>query len=652
MGVAAILVAAVLMGQLVGHRAVPTRSITLTAAVAVSFTAMAALVLAGVPGHLVGRLMAAVGAIAYLAILAASWSSWLPLSWLSQWLWWPPLGLIVLTLLVFPDGRLPSRRWWLLAGAIIVATVLASVAMAVAALDYPRTLFTTVDRRLTLEAAHLIMIAKVAVLVVGVGLFAVVVSLALRWRRAGGETRQQLGCLLAAGAVLPPALVLDAVGLAGTWVIAAAALPVSMTLAVLRYHLYGLDRIINRTVVWLVMSFLVIVGFVATVKLLRDVLMGGDDSNASLVATGLIVVAFQPVRRGVQRAVDRLLYGDRDDPYKVIASLGDLLGQTVDPHALLPLLTQGVARSMQVPYVAVELAGPDGPRLFTADGIATATVERFDMVARGIPVGQLLVGTRSPGSRFTKRERRLLSDAAVHAAAAAEATRLIRELQDSRERLVRVREEERRQLRRELHDGVGPALAGMSMQVRAASKIVNQPTRLSGKLDMLASDLVRCQQEVRQVVDQLGPPALDAGLEAALRAECRRFDDSTLCVELRTSESLEGLPAAIEVAAYRIVSEALTNVTRHARARSCRVTIARHRSLAIEIADDGVGIGHTTPGRRGVGLQSMRERAAELGGDCVVSEVAPHGTAVRVELPIDVAASQVEDRRLGRQGGA
>jgi two-component system NarL family sensor kinase len=298
---------------------------------------------------------------------------------------------------------------------------------------------------------------------------------------------------------------------------------------------------------------------------------------------------------------------------------------------VLPLSTNTIAQSLQVPYVAVELQGSDGPRLLAEHGRATTTVETFEMVAHGEHVGRLLVAPRSSGSHFTRQERRLLRDVALHAAVAVEATQLSRDLQDSRERLVMAREEERRRLRRDLHDGLGPSLAGMSMQVRAARKLLSESGRVGQILDAVAADLTACTSEVRQLVDQLRPPALDRGLVAALRAECQRFNTATLTVEFVAGETLGTLPAAIEVAAYRITAEALTNVTRHSQAQTCRVTLSSLDPLTIEIIDDGIGI---APGMRtGVGLNSMRERAVELGGDCDITARDPHGTAVRVRLP-------------------
>ncbi len=225
------------------------------------------------------------------------------------------------------------------------------------------------------------------------------------------------------------------------------------------------------------------------------------------------------------------------------------------------------------------------------------------------------------------------SIAAARAAwATAEATRLNRDLQTSRERLVTAREEERRRLRRDLHDGLGPSLAGMSMQLRAARRLLPGDSRAAEILDALAADLTSCTVEVRQLVDGLRPPALDRGLDAALRAECERFDADGLSVHCELDGSLEGLSAAVEVAAFRIVAEALTNVARHSRAHTCHVAVHRNGDLRVEVVDDGIGL--ASAARAGVGPSSMRERAAELGGDCIIGPAPGRGTSVRLALPL------------------
>lgn len=630
-GVGLAVVLLVLAGNLVSAGQVPGGAVALTAPMT-AYAVMGALVLTVQPGHLVGRLMLAAGAAAALALVGVSWTAWLPGAWLSQWAWWPPFGLITLALLVFPDGRLPSRRWRVPALLIAAGTVLASLALALAALYHPRNLLTDVID-FTPRAQLLIRIAAVGAVVTVGGLISVLLALWLRWRRADGDTRHQLACLLPAAILFVfGLLVLDTLGLAGAHAVFAVALPLGMCVAVLRYRLYGLDQVINRSIVWLLMTVLVIVAFIATVAVLRDAVLGGSASTASLVATGLIAVTFDPLRRRVQLGVDRLVYGERDDPYRVIARLGELLGRTVEPPAVLPQLTETIARSLQVPYVAVEIEANGSPRLLAEYGQATTAWESFDMVAHGEHVGRLIVANRSPTSRFSQRERRLLGDVAVQAGVAVEATRLIRDLQTSRERLVMAREEERRRARRDLHDGLGPALAGMSMQVGAARRLVTDNPRVGEILAALAEDLKSYTGEVRRLVDQLRPPALDAGLAAALRTECGRFARAGLSVQLKASGTLDGLPAAVEVAAYRVVAEALTNVVRHAQADTCQVIVCRRRTLDLEIVDDGIGV--SVPAPRGVGLDSMRERAEELGGTCVITEAGPRGTSVRVSLPL------------------
>jgi two-component system NarL family sensor kinase len=628
---ASIAIAIVLIGQWAGPTDSDAGPVAITAAVALSCTAMGAIALTAVPKHLVGRLLLAAGVSASIGAAAVSWTTWEPLAWLSQWSWWPAYGLLFLALLYFPDGRLPGRRWRPLAVLLAGSTALGSLALAVAALDEPRTLLSRIDVPLTPRAQLLIRVFAVFLLLTVVGLVGVISSLWARWRRADGDTRQQLACLLPAVVLLLVGLILDTLNLSGGYIVATVAVPLGMTVAVIRYRLYDLDRILNRTIVWLIMTLLVVAGFVAIVTVLRELIVrNASPDSVSLLTTGLIAVVYAPLHRWVQQGVNQLLYGDRHDPYKVIAGLGDVLGQTAEPNAVLPLLTGTIARSLQVPYVAVEIEEQQGARLLAWYGRVGPTIEAFDMISRGEQIGRLLVSPRTDGGHFTPREARLLADIALHAGVAVEASQLTQDLQDSRERLVQAREEERRRLRRDLHDGLGPSLTGMSMQVRAARKMAGTG-RLREILDALAADLAACTAEVRQLVDELRPAALDRGLTAALRDECRRFDSSALSVQLDLHDDVDRLPAAVEVAAYRVVAEALNNVARHAGASEAVVSVRRGRELTVEITDDGIGL--AAPYRAGVGLASMRDRAGELGGEFEIVPAEPRGTTVRVRFP-------------------
>ncbi|MGH4024484.1 MAG: sensor histidine kinase [Pseudonocardiaceae bacterium] len=623
---------AVAVGQLTGS-GIGGAYLGLTAGIAVPFTILGVLVLMSVPRHPIGVLMTAAGLAAGVALVGVSWTRYAPLAWLGQWTWWLSLGLIFLAMLLFPDGRLPSWRWRPVAALIIVGTLVGCGGFAAAAVLHPdllthQPLYT--PEQLGPWAVTFARIGAAAALVAVAGYLGVLGSLWLRWRRADLDTRRQLACMLPAGIVFFVSLALQLNDNSGGWALTAA-IPLGMAVAILRYRLYDVDLLINRSIVWFLMTALVVVGVIAIVRILSDLPHFGQGS-ARVLATGVAVVTFEPLHQRVQKWVNRLLYGERDDPYLVIARLGEVLGRTVDPTTVMPLVTRTIAQSLQAPYVAVELQERDGPVLVAEHGRPLNMTESFDMMSQGRRIGRLLVARRSTGTRYTRHECRLLRDAALQAAVAAEATRLNRDLQMSRERLVTAREEERRRLRRDLHDGLGPSLAGMSMQVRAARRRLPADSRAAEILDGLAIDLKSCTVEVRQLVDELRPPALDRGLDAALRAACERFSDAGLTVHCEVDGSLEGLPAAVEVAAYRIVAEALTNAARHSRAHTCRVAVHRNGALQLEIVDDGVGLSPSASA--GVGLSSMRERAAELGGECVVGLAPPHGTSVRVQLPL------------------
>jgi signal transduction histidine kinase len=251
-------------------------------------------------------------------------------------------------------------------------------------------------------------------------------------------------------------------------------------------------------------------------------------------------------------------------------------------------------------------------------------------------IGRLVLSPRAPGEAFSDADRNLLEDLARQAEVAVHAVRLTSDLQHSRERLVSTREEERRRLRRDLHDGLGAQLAGLNVQAGALRRLIpRDPDAADDLVVELREELRSAITDIRRLVYDLRPPALDdLGLLEALRrlAEHYGSEDEQLSVTVEAPEDLPNLPAAVEVAVYRITQEALTNVARHARAKRCVVRLAVNDDVGLEIIDDGVGI----PKERGagVGLSSMRERASELGGNCVVEAAPKGGTQVLVRLPL------------------
>jgi signal transduction histidine kinase len=251
------------------------------------------------------------------------------------------------------------------------------------------------------------------------------------------------------------------------------------------------------------------------------------------------------------------------------------------------------------------------------------------------PVGRLVLDRRDR-SQLTQDDQRLLGDLVRQAAAAARATDINAALRRARTGLVLAREDERRRLRRDLHDGLGPSLGAIALRIETARNLAGAaPDAADRMLDGAARDIGAVLDEVRRVVYDLRPPALDElGLVRAVRQQADRLAGATRSIQVHAVEPLPALPAAVEVAAYRIVSEALTNVVRHADATRCTVTLIPDPgdvALVVEIRDDGRGWEPDTAA--GVGLISMRERAAELGGWCDIIRPENGGTAVRCRLP-------------------
>ena len=409
--------------------------------------------------------------------------------------------------------------------------------------------------------------------------------------------------------------------------------PISIGIAILRYQLWDIDLIIHRTLVYSLLTFLVVGIYVLIVGGLGTVLQVQGNLVLSLVATGLIAVLFQPLRLWLQRSVNRLLYGQRDEPYAVISRLGSRLEATLAPDAVLPTIVETVAQALKLPYAAIALQQDQAIPITASYGIAGEPLLHLPLLYQSEHVGELLLAPRARGESFTPADRRLLDDLARQAGIAAHAVRLTADLQLSRERLVTAREEERRRLRRDLHDGLGPTLATITVKAEAArDAIAAEPAQAMLLLEELIGQAQTAITDIRRLVYNLRPPALDdLGLVAAIRAQAMHYEHPGLRVSIEASEPLPELSAAVEVAIYRIVQEALTNVVRHANARSCLIRLTFDGALHLEVTDDGCGI--PVDRQAGVGLRSMQERAAEVGGFCVVEALSTKGTRVQASLP-------------------
>jgi len=555
----------------------------------------------------------------------------LGIAWVANWLWTAVAPTLLLALLWFPDGEAPGPRWRWVERALVVAYsgMLTGVALEPGPLvDFP-------DHRNPLgwEAAAGIVAATSTVgFATLAGCFlAVVASLVVRFVRGDAGTRAQLRWLLAVLAVVlvsmaMPDDVLPAVSVA-LGVVAPFLLPVALAVALTRRDGYGLPRVL----VFGVLSVGLLGGYLAVVALAHAWLGDRADPFAAVTAAGAVAVLAAPFRNRLQRSVERLVYGDRGDPHRAISELGRRIAGS--PDDLLDEVVRTVAGALRAPYAAVVLAGDPHPT--AAAGSPRTPQVAVPLSLQGTEIGSLLVAQRSPVEPYDVRDLALLDDLARHIAVAAHAAVLSRDLQRSRESIVLAREEERRRIRRDLHDGLGPALAGVAFGLDAARNTLSRdPGAVDASLAALKGEVQSSIADVRRLVYDLRPPELDQlGLVPAVEEYAARLEERGAVAVKVESSVLPVLPAAVEVAAYRIATEALTNVARHARARSATVSFAADSgSLRVAVADDGVGFNGNRG--RGVGLEAMAERAAELGGSCDVAKRPEGGTDVVALIPL------------------
>jgi signal transduction histidine kinase len=413
-----------------------------------------------------------------------------------------------------------------------------------------------------------------------------------------------------------------------------------LAVGVVRHGLFAIDVALSRAVVYVLLTAVALAGYLAAAA----VLGASTDAGvlpAVVAAGGALLLATG--RQRLQGWVDRAMYGQRRDPVAALTSLGERLSTAVDDDDVLPTIIEGVRSTLNLPYAEVRFEGETAPVAWSGEVPEQTT--QFDLVHAGEQVGVLVVGMRRGESELSAADVRLLEAFARQVGVAAHGVRATHELRRSRERVVLSREEERRRLRRELHDGLGPTLAGISLGLEKAEKVVVRDVRETrALLGELRGDATACVDEVRRIVADLRPPALDqSGLADALRRHAELLtsrSNGSLEVTL-DDHGLPELPPAVEVAAYRIVTEALTNTVRHASATACRVGLgpgngSGRPTLHLTITDDGTG---TPPAATGNGLQTMRERAEELGGTCTVTFRPGRGTQVEALLPTMVGAS-------------
>jgi len=406
-----------------------------------------------------------------------------------------------------------------------------------------------------------------------------------------------------------------------------------------RCRALDINLLINRALVYGLLAAIIVGVYLIIV---RYVGVATDEEIGelaiALLVPAVIVFLAQPIRHRLQHGVNQLMYGERDDPYAVLSDLSQRLEATLAPEAVLPTIVETVAQALKLPYVAITIRQGNGFALAAAHGSPAGNPLTLPLVHQGATIGQLLVAPHASDASFSPVDWRLLQGIAHQAGVAAHGVRLTADLQCSREQLVTAREEERRRLQRDLHDGLGPGLASLTLKLDTARNLLaHDPAAASALLRELKAQTQAIVVDVRRLVYDLRPLALDQlGLVCAIREYAASLSDhDELQVSIEAPEHLPSLPAAVEVVAYRIVQEALTNVMRHAQARTCTIRFQLDDTpplLYLEIRDDGRGLPPNY--RPGMGMHSMRERAAELGGTCVIASLPSGGTLVWARLPL------------------
>jgi signal transduction histidine kinase len=371
------------------------------------------------------------------------------------------------------------------------------------------------------------------------------------------------------------------------------------------------------------------------------VILTGPAIGINLVATVIVLLTTPRVYRWLRISINDLVYGQHDDAFALLATVHPHLESMSTPQAILPTIAATIAQTLKLPYVAI--AAQEGETALEASFGAVrpgVALETLPLRYEETKIGELRVAARRADEPLSQSDHKVLGDLARQVGIALHAAQLTADLQRSRTRLVTAREEERRRIRRDLHDGLGPTLANFAMRLEQARENLPPGAEESAALlTRLTAEAQSTITDVRRLVYQLRPPDLDEfGLVSALREYLHRMTPKGTTITLQAPETLPNLPAAVEVAAYRIVQEAVNNAIKHARASVITVTLALSPavavplSLAVEICDNGVGLSVDHP--VGIGLHSMRERAEELGGQWMLSNRSEGGVRVMAYLPL------------------
>ena len=572
------------------------------------------------------------------------------LAWVSNVVWPIPLAALILLFLLFPTGHLPSPRWrpvlWLVVVILLVLSVGALI-LATAGWSEP---FKGIDQAAGSVGTVARTVIVIAVLAEVVALLLSVASLVVRFRRSTGEERLQLKWFVSAAAVAAVAfsvgVFIDAPVVSVVVSISLLCLFAAIGIAMVKHNLYDIDLIINKTI-----TYGALAAFITGIYVIVVVVIGafiGVTEGVSLLATAVVAVAFQPIRRRAQQIANRLVYGERATPYEVLSHFSEHVGETYSGEDILVrmarLLAEGTGATSAVVWLRVgrELRPA---AMWPADGAAATALPLvgdeppvLDEATASVPVSHqgellgLLTITKPPNEPLSPVEDKLVADLAGQAGLVLANSRLIEDLRASRQRLVAVQDEERRRLERNLHDGAQQQLVALAVRLRLARTTASKDLAGADRmLEQLEGDVADALENLRELARGVYPPLLaDKGLAAAIEAQSRR---SSVPVRV-DADGIGRYPQELETAVYFCTLEALQNAAKYAGANEIVVCLLEEDGeLVLSIHDDGRGFDRAaTP--LGSGQQNMADRLAALGGTLDIRSRPGGGTTVSGRIPV------------------
>jgi signal transduction histidine kinase len=566
--------------------------------------------------------------------------------------------------LLFPTGHLPSRRWrpvaWLSAAVLICLTVGSGI---FAAQIWSNPFVGSEEATMGSQPRVVVAVFFAAALTYPVALLLSFASVVARFRRSTGEERLQLKWFVAAAAVVAVSISLGFFSQAVAASVAASVsllfMDIAIALAVLKYHLYDIDVLIGKTIVYGVLAAFITAVYVVLVVMIGAVI--GVTEGLSLLATAIVAVAFHPIRQRAQRVANRVVYGQRATPYEVLSEFSEHVGEAYAGEDILlrmaRLLAEGTGASTAIVWLRIgsemrpaatwpSNGAPPAPRHLDDD-----QVPEIDDASVSVPVrhhGELLgvlTLVKPPNEALSPVEQKLVTDLASQAGLVLRNSRLIEDLQASRQRLVTAQDEERRRLERNLHDGAQQQLVALAVKARLASALVGRdPAKELRMLVDLREGLGDALETLRDLARGIYPPLLaDKGLASALEAQSRK---AAMPVRIET-DGIGRYSQEFEAAVYFCVLEALQNASKYADAADVAVRLWQENAdLLFSVADDGRGFDQaTTP--LGTGLQNISDRLAALGGTLDVRSRPGGGTTVSGRIPVQTSLKASRLRELG-----